>query len=218
MAGTIRLNNQKEMKYKHLIFDIDGTLLDTEYSILHSLQDTLADIQNKDLDINELTFALGIPGEVTLRKLGVQYTKHANKIWNNNLLKYSSSIKLFDGISELLPELQNKGYQLGIITSKNPQEFTNDFEPHNISGYFSTILCVTDSPRPKPFADPILSYLERTNTSKEEVIYIGDTIYDYQCALNAGVDFGLAVWGNASRKNIDAKYFFCAPKDILEIK
>ena len=190
------------MKYKHIIFDIDGTLLDTEYAVLHSLQDTLRDILGKTVDVKELAFALGIPGEVSLEKSGVKDPGSANEVWNKNLLKYSSTIGLFDGIAELLPQLQKNGHELGIITSKTPEEFAADFEPHRITRYFGTVLCATDSPRPKPFADPILTYLQRTGASPGEVIYIGDTIYDYQCSRNAGVDFGLVLWGGLPLRKI----------------
>ena len=47
------------MGYKHIIFDIDGTLLDTEYSVLHSLQKTLKELHGKDMACEDLTFALG---------------------------------------------------------------------------------------------------------------------------------------------------------------
>ena len=60
------------MKYKHLIFDIDGTLLDTEYAVLHSLQDTIIQYSHRKISLDELNFALGIPGDVALKKMGLQ--------------------------------------------------------------------------------------------------------------------------------------------------
>ncbi len=204
------------MAYKHVIFDIDGTMLDTEYAILHSLQDTVLDIAGRKPEIEDLTFALGIPGEVALEQLGIKDTVYANKLWNDILLKYTPFIKLFDGISELLEELHKKGSRLGIVTSKTRQEFVADFDPCGVTSLFDTVICVEDSPRPKPFADPILTYLGKTGAQKEEVIYIGDTVYDFQCAENAGVDFGLAVWGSNSKETIHAKYFFDNPKCVLK--
>ena len=83
------------------------------------------------------------------------------------------------------------------------------------SPYFSTVIFVEDSELPKPSPEPMLEYLKRTGANKRDVLYIGDSIYDFQCASNAGVEFGLALWGCNSVKHIQANYFFKTPKDIL---
>lgn len=50
------------MKYKHIVFDIDGTLIDTEYAVLHSLQETIRVLSGREIPCSELKFALGITG------------------------------------------------------------------------------------------------------------------------------------------------------------
>ncbi|KAI4446615.1 hypothetical protein C823_001133 [Eubacterium plexicaudatum ASF492] len=70
------------MKYKQIVFDIDGTLIDTEYAVLHSLQDTVAHITGKKTEIDSLSFALGITGEDTLNKLGITETSVSLSLWN----------------------------------------------------------------------------------------------------------------------------------------
>ena len=108
------------------------------------------------------------------------------------------------------------GYKLGIVTSKTRNEYTADFAaPFALSGYFSTVICVEDAPRPKPFPEPLLAYLNVSDINAGDAVYIGDTVYDSQCAKNAGLDFGLAAWGNAAAQGIPADYIFKSPVDVL---
>ena len=203
-------------QYKYLIFDIDGTLLDTEHAILCSLKDTLQDLLGKNVPAADLKFALGIPGDVVLNRLGINDTVHAKEIWYRHMQKYRPAIRLFDGIPELLDSLKTNGCKLGIVTSKTRHEYTADFAaPFALSGYFGTVICVEDTPRPKPYPDPLLTYLNTARIHAEDALYIGDTLYDCQCAQNAGVDFGLAAWGNAAVQEIPADYIFNMPEDVL---
>ena len=218
MTGTPYDKMTATGKYRHIIFDIDGTLIDTEEALLQSLQDTVLEMLHKDIGKQELKFALGIPGSVTLRKLGITDHEHANDKWNEHLLKYKSLIRPFDGIPQLLDNLKMKGCKLGIVTSKTRHEYTADFAaPFALSDYFSTVICVEDTPRPKPCPDPLLSYLNAAHINAGDAVYIGDTIYDCQCAQNAGVDFGLAAWGNAATQGISADYIFKSPEDVLSM-
>lgn len=203
-------------KHKHIIFDIDGTLIDTEEAILQSLKDTVWEMLHKDIEKRELKFALGIPGSVTLRKLGITDAERANDRWNKHLMKYKSQIRLFDGIPQLLDNLKINGYKLGIVTSKTRNEYTTDFAaPFALSDYFCIVICAEDAPRPKPSPKPLLAYLNASNINTDDAIYIGDTIYDSLCAQNAGLDFGLAAWGNAATQGISADYIFKSPADVL---
>lgn len=203
------------MRYKHIIFDIDGTMLDSEYADLTALQRVIRELHGKEYEIPELQFALGIPGQVALTQLGIEDTAKANQLWNGYMNELAHTMRLFDGIRELLMSLKKKGTTLGIITSKNRTEYRNDFMPFGLDSYFDRVITVEDSIAPKPSPEPMLAYIAQTGTTPREILYIGDTRYDRECAVSAGVDFGLAMWGCRSVQPIDATYCFATPKDIL---
>lgn len=203
------------MKYKHIIFDIDGTMLDSAYADLTALQRVLLELQNKSYPIDDLRFALGIPSEVALKQLGINEVSMANLLWNSYMNELSYTMKLFDGIMEVLLELKNRGFKLGIITSKNKKEFQHDFIPLGIETYFDIVITVEDSIAPKPSVEPMLAYLNKAGLKPQEALYIGDTIYDRECAVYAGVDFGVAMWGCHSVEQIHATYYFKTPNEIL---
>ena len=203
-------------KYKHLVFDIDGTLVDNEHAVLHTWQETLEELLGKRYELEELGFVLGIPGVTSMERLGITEPEKAFLHWGNQFVNHRDDIRLFDGIQELIIHLQQKGVKLGIVTSRLPTELDNDNALIKIINYFSTVICVTDAPRPKPNADPLLVYMQRENAQPSEVLYIGDSDYDRQCAANAGVDFIRALWGKASSNVSETEKMALAPADIIK--
>lgn len=205
------------MKYKHVIFDIDGTMLDSQFADLSALQRVMRELTGKEYEFIELYSALGIPGEAALMQLGVEDTIRANELWSRYMRELGHTMKLFTGVAELIIGLKNEGFRLGIVTSKNKIEYQNDFVPFGIDRCFDTIICVDDCKAPKPSPEPMLSYMQKTGAQPDELLYIGDTNYDSECARSAGVDFGLALWGCNMAKQIDSTYSFPAPEDVFNL-
>ena len=124
------------MKYKHIVFDIDGTLIDTEYAVLHSLQETIKGLSGREIPCSELRFALGITGTDALKKLEIKDTSYAIELWDKNMRNYTNTIKVFDGIVELLKNLLSLDYEMGIVTSKTREEFTHDLSYCSTEEFF----------------------------------------------------------------------------------
>lgn len=204
------------MRYTHIVFDADGTLLDTEYAILLSLQETVKSFLGKDMAFEELEFCLGIPGDATLTKLQIEEKEAAFRMWVDKLNEYYDHVKVFDGMKEVLAQLQQLGCTLGVVTSKNRFMYDKEFTEHGMIDYFRTSICEEDSAEHKPTPGPLLKYMEREGVSREKVIYIGDSKYDSMCAHGAGVDFALAVWGSHT-KETPAQYYPETPKELLRI-
>jgi len=205
------------MGYKHLIFDIDGTLVDNEKVVIATWQETILQLFGKHYETSDLNFVLGIPGVTTMERLGAENPQEAFVVWGQNFIKHKAEIELFPHIENTIAALKSKGLDLGLVTSRTHDELNNDFALGEIIGNFDTIICVTDAPRPKPNPDPLLVYMERCGLSPDEVLYIGDSDYDYHCAKNAKVDFGVASWGDNRISHTDARFCFNSPMDILNI-
>ncbi|MBU3183261.1 HAD family hydrolase [Clostridium estertheticum] len=203
--------------YNYIIFDVDGTLLDTEIAVLSSLQKLVSEELNKNYSFEELKFALGIPGEVALNKLGITNILECSEKWNVYLKEYFHHVKIFDDIKKSLVKLNEMGVSIGIVTSKTKEEFLNDFVPFGLSNYFKLVVCADDTEKHKPNPEPLLKFIELSEVDKSKTIYIGDTKYDLDCALGAGIDFALALWGAKSSIGIDANYILENPKQILEL-
>ena len=204
------------MKYQQIVFDVDGTLVDTEYAVLHSLQDTIRTLTGRTTPLEELTFALGITGEDALKQLAFPDIPGALSLWIDYLEKYSNSTNVFQGMEETLCALSQKGCGLGVVTSRIRNNFELEFKRFPIRKYFDIIVCADDTTEHKPTAGPLLKYMELSGCGRSQILYVGDSRYDRECARNAGVDFALAGWGSRL-KNTDAEYCLSTPAELVSV-
>lgn len=187
---------------KAIIFDVDGTMLDTERAQLKALQQVL---EQHDLTytMDELRLVFGIPGKEALKRLGVEAINEVHKEWDKAVAAYMDEVQLFYGIEEALEKLKTQGIKLGIVTSKTRVQFVNEFQPFGLNDYFTSIITADDAPKTKPDPAPLQLCLTELAVEPTDAVYIGDTIFDYQCAKGADVHFALALWGAHSTTGMD---------------
>jgi len=202
------------MKYTHIVFDVDGTLLDNEEAVLYSLQDVVRETLFKDMPIDDLRFALGITSYDTLSKLGIRDLHSASQLWQKFYLNHEKKVIVFDGISKCLQQLLEQGTVLGIVTSKTAEEYENEFVPLGLTHYFDIVVCADDTKNHKPHSEPMVKFLACANAQAKSTLYIGDSEYDMRCAYGAGVDFALALWGCKKPDGIQATYRLLTPYDV----
>jgi HAD superfamily hydrolase (TIGR01549 family) len=201
-----------------LIFDVDGTILDTEKAILCSLQWVLKEELNEDYTLEALEFALGIPGKEAFKKLNVPNIDVIHPKWSKAVLDYNNEVSMFKSLEDIIGILSLSNIKLGIVTSKTKQELIDEFEPFGLSSYFEHTICACDTDKHKPDPEPLLVCLKGLDVPCHEAIYIGDSICDMQCAKSAGVKFALASWGSKIKDAFkDADYILEEPKDILRL-
>lgn len=204
------------MAYQHVVFDVDGTLIDTEQPVLTALQMTVRELLHREMPLSELKFSYGIPGHEALVMLGAPDPDAAQDLWNRHLKELFGAVRIFDGVRQTLEALRKRGVRMGIITSKNREEYETDFTPFGLNGYFDISLTADDTRLHKPNPDPLNRYRELTGAAAKETLYVGDSVYDMRCAASAGVDSGLALWGCGGVRHSPATYCFSRPQEILE--
>ena len=204
--------------YKHLVFDIDGTIIDSAKINMLSLQETVKDLRGDVMPLEDLYFSFGIPGVRAMEILGFPEPEKAVQVWIRNYSACAERLgmPLFPGMREILERLREKGASLGIITSKLREEYDEHFEKQGLLELFPWVVTASDTPKGKPYPDPMLEYLRRTGAAPEEVLYFGDTAYDMDCARSAGVDHALVLWGCLSPEGIEATYRLEKAEEILE--
>ena len=205
------------MRYHHIVFDVDGTLLDTEEAILQSFQKTLREHAGIEKELSELSFCLGITGAAALKRLETGHEEEILLQWKENLAALRDFVRVFDGIELLLKRLRADGFQLGVVTSRCRAEYERDFMRLGLDGYFDTVVCEEDTVCHKPEAEPLECYMRKAGARREEVLYIGDSIYDMECARAAKTACGLALWGAVSVRHIHADYYFPDPASVQSV-
>lgn len=203
---------------KAIIFDVDGTMIDTEEAVLTALQETLAEEAGMDKSMDELHQIFGIPGKQALEKFGVEDVEKVRKVWVKKQQEHYDQVHVFEGIEDTLEKLKTLGIATGVVTSKTDEGVLDGFTPFGLDHYFSAIVTASQTTKHKPHPEPLLACMEKMDLQPKDTIYVGDSIFDYQCAQEAGTAFGVALWGAKSREDFEgADYFFEKPQDILQL-
>lgn len=175
-------------KYALLVFDYDGTLVDSEGLVIESLQKTAADFGYPMPEASAISEYFGLNLENVLLhffpdgkqpELAARYYSYYSE---ENLAK-----NLFAGTLETLNYLKQRGFLLAIATNTARKKLDASLAIAKIKNLFLATCCPEDA-APKPAPDMLLKLLEKLNILPQEVLMIGDTIYDMQFAKNAAVD------------------------------
>ncbi len=186
-------------KINTVLFDFDGTIMDTNELILQSWQHTFRTVEGKERPREDIIGTFGEPLYVTMEKVLPQLSvEEGAKIYRSyHHDKFTELIEIFPGILDLLKELKARGYKTGIVTSRLRHTTELGLEKYEMEQYFDTIVTCDDTDRHKPDPEPVKIALERLGSMPEEAVMIGDSIFDILCAKGAGVKSVLVSWALA---------------------
>ena len=186
-------------KINTVLFDFDGTVMDTNGVIIDSWQHTFRTIEGKERPVEEIIRTLGEPLDVTMARLYPRMdVSEAVSIYRSyHHDNFGERIKLFPGMKDLIASLKEKGYKLGLVTSRLTASTMQGLEKYDIKEYFDAVVTCSDTEKHKPDPEPLNIALEKLGSKPEESIMLGDTMLDILCARNAGVISVLVGWSLA---------------------
>ena len=209
------------LRFKYVLFDLDGTLIDTNKLILDSFKHTIKEHLDIDVFDEDLLKYFGEPLIYTLQRYSMEKSHKMFETYiRYNEHHHDNCVLPCEGIEDGLAKLKDLGCTMAIVTSKRRDIATRGLKLFGFEKYFSTIVALEDTEKHKPDAGPIIEALRRLNADGGQAIMIGDSIYDIECAKNAGIKSMLVKWSMADGfqdRKIDADYIVNSIEELIDI-
>ena len=201
-------------KFDLIIFDWDGTLLDSTQAITGSIQAACRDLgvaAPSDVDAQQVIgLALSKGLERFAPNLNAEAFQQLIARYRHHYFSQDTELTLFPGITAMLGKLQQRGFVLAIATGKARYGLNRALETSGSSSYFSATRCA-DECFSKPHPQMLYELMDELDFPPERTLMVGDTSHDMQLAANAGVA-GLAVsYGAHAAETLTA----CEPLAVL---
>ena len=204
-------------KYKAVIYDIDGTLLDTLKMNMYPLIKIIKEETGEDWTFEQVLKFAPYPGMKVMEELGVENKEKTYARWVKYVNDYEEGATLFKGFEQVLETFKKEKMKQAVVSSKKRKQYEIDIVSQGIDKYMDVVILEDDTHFHKPHPEPLLKCLEKLNLKSEEVIYVGDAYSDYEASKNAHVDFAFAKWGSVETQEIPATYIFEQPIDLLTL-
>lgn len=213
----------RKMKYKLVIFDMDGTILNTLDDLADSVNAVLAKHGYPVRTLEEVRLFVG-NGIRRLIERAVPdglSVENIDRVHQDFLAYYqqhcAEKTKPYEGVTELLRRLRQAGCRTAVVSNKADRAVRELCEDY-FAGLFDMAVGERDGFRRKPAADSVDYVLQALDVEKEAAVYIGDSEVDVQTAQNAGLDSIIALWGFRDRELLEqygAEVFVETPMDCL---
>jgi len=181
-----------------VIFDMDGTLIDSSATIANSINHVrknlnLKPMQNEHIisKINDHTVS---PAEYFYE---IDEFEPIHEQWFSEYYSqhHGRELALYDGIYELLQSLHARGVQIALATNAYRVSTLESLKHFGIEGYFDMIVCADDVRRGKPYPDMLYKILLELDTDNDRAIFVGDGPRDEDASEAAYIDYLMVDWG-----------------------
>jgi pyrophosphatase PpaX len=189
-----------------ILFDLDGTLIDTNELIISTYLHTLEKYFPGKYTREDVLPFLGptlheVFGEMDpdrVEEMVLEYRTY-------NLANHDALVKEFVGVMETIETLKNKGYKLAIVTTKREDVAFKGLRLMKLDSYFDVMIAYDHVKKVKPDPEPIFLALEKLGSKPEEALMVGDNFHDVLAGKNAGTKTAGVAWSIKGREYL-AKY------------
>lgn len=199
------------MKYELVLFDLDGTLVDTLKAISKTTNSAMEELGLKTYSIEMAQNLIGHGVEGIVEKI-FKLEKYDENIINKEKMKeiirkhykihFNHGVKLYNGIDKLLDFLEKNNIKKAIITNKDQKLALETVEKNLKKWEFFEIIGADDEKYPrKPNPYNVNLILDKLKMEKKKVLFVGDMLVDINTAQNAGIDIVYCNWGFGTKKN-----------------
>ena len=184
------------MRFPVVLFDLDGTVIDSGAIILASMRYAAKEVLGEEPSDELLMAAVGGPGlEAQMHALAPDRVDELVRVYRAHNEPLHEELAWCPGIDDLLVRLKDEGRRLGIVTAKRRATVELAFNVLPLEHLFDTVVGGDETARHKPDPEPLLLAAERLNVEPKDCAYVGDSPFDIRAAKAAGMDAIAVTWG-----------------------
>ena len=210
------------MRYPTVLFDLDGTLIDSGEIILSSFRHATQTVLEREIPDEVLAAAVGGSNIYEqMRAFDEERADELVRVYRAHNEPLHDDLVAFEGIERVLDRLRAEGRQLGIVTAKRRKTVDLAFAILPLERYFDAVVTSEQTEHHKPHPEPVLTALDRLGSEPEEAAFVGDSPFDMGAGKAAGV-FTVAVsWGRSTPSSACARRVPTrsshSPEELLDV-
>lgn len=209
------------MKINTLLFDLDGTLIDTNELIVQSFLHTLGKYRPNEYAREDVYQFMGPTLEESFTKVNAEKMEEMTATYRAfNKQEHDNYVKEFDTVYETIKTLKEQGFKLGIVTTKVRDVVMMGMNLTRLTEFFDVIVTIDDVENAKPHPEPVQKAMALLGSIPEETIMVGDNYHDIEGGQNAGVKTAAVAWsikGKEFLASYNPDYMLEQLSDLLEI-
>ena len=174
------------MAFQGILFDLDGTVINTNELIFQSFEYALDTVLHTTLSRDILRTTFGKPLQQIMQEMGREHSQELRQAFAHYSKLHENEIYLFPGVEDALKQLKAMNIRTAVVTSRLYHSAMRDLNQFQLLPYFDVFITPEATQKHKPHPEPAQKALERLNLKPRQVIMVGDSGLDLQCGKQAG--------------------------------